>query len=212
MMLPDRFVVLLMMSLAVSFAPRPAGAQVTSDGDAPVVTPFTPTLPALRFDLPPSPIERVDLPQAPVPVVVEYSDGYRVRNKIHRVASFATLPLFGAEVYLGQKMFNNPAAATAGERHWHGTIAIAITSLFGVNSVTGLWNLREARQDPHGRSRRTLHAVLMLIGDAGFAATALDHPSGRRFATDPAHKTQHLVLAYSSISVSTVGYLVMLFR
>jgi hypothetical protein len=208
--------VLAAVALAVTVVGLPAVASASQrqDADAPTPDAFVPSLAELRFDAAPdaTPAGADPSSQTPVTAAIEYTDGYRTRNRIHHIASFATLPLFAAEAYLGQRMVDNPAAATPSMRHWHGTIAIAITGLFGLNSVTGLWNLREARKDPHGRGRRTLHAVLMLIGDAGFAATALDHPSGRRFATDPTHKTQHLVLAYSSISVSTVGYLVMLFR
>ena len=39
---------------------------------------------------------------SPAPAVAfEYSDGYRTRAKIHKIASVATLPLFGAEAFLG---------------------------------------------------------------------------------------------------------------
>ena len=49
----------------------------------------------------------VSLAQDPQPLhaaVVEHSDAYRTRAKIHKVASFATLPLFAAEVALGQSL------------------------------------------------------------------------------------------------------------
>src|SRR5512147_386210 len=39
---------------------------------------------------------------------VEYSDAYRMRAKIHRIASFATLPLFATEGVLGQSLYNDP--------------------------------------------------------------------------------------------------------
>ena len=182
-----------------------------------------PTLVGLRFDAEPAgptiapETERTAVAQtsAPAPVAFAYSDGYRERNTIHRIASYTTLPLFGAEAYLGQKLFNDPAGVTPNLRHLHGTIAIAITALFGVNSVTGVWNLLEARKDPHGSTLRTVHGVLMLVAEGGFMATALDHPNGRTASgtaiyTDKAN--QHLALAYASLSVATVGYLIMLFR
>jgi hypothetical protein len=153
--------------------------------------------------------------QTPTPVAFEYSDGYRTRNKIHHIASFAMLPLFATEVYVGQKMFNDPSSITPGMRHFHGTIALAITGLFAVYSVTGVWNLIEARKDPNGHTRRTVHGILMLVGEAGFFATTLvtpNHHTQNGSALDPAKKDQHLALAYVSISVSTAGYVMMLFR
>jgi len=36
---------------------------------------------------------------------VEHSDAYQTRAKIHKYASFATLPLFAAEVALGQSLY-----------------------------------------------------------------------------------------------------------
>jgi hypothetical protein len=149
------------------------------------------------------------------PVAFEYSEAYHVRNKIHHVASFAMLPLFIAEAYIGQKMFNDPAQITPAMKHAHGGIATGIGVLFGVNSVTGVWNLIEGRKDPNGLMLRTFHAVLMLVADAGFLATAVTHPSSRNAESvaiyDP-KKNQHMALAYASVSTATVGYLIMVFR
>jgi len=39
-------------------------------------------------------------------VAVEHSDAYQTRAKIHRVASYATLPLFAAELALGASIYN----------------------------------------------------------------------------------------------------------
>ncbi len=41
--------------------------------------------------------------------------------------------------------------------------------VFGVNTVTGLWNLWDARNDPDGRTLRTVHALTMLAADAAFS-------------------------------------------
>jgi hypothetical protein len=149
------------------------------------------------------------------PVAFEYSEAYHVRNKIHHIASFATLPLFITEAYVGQKMFNDPAQITSGMRHLHGNIATGIGILFGVNSVTGVWNMIEGRKDPNGLMLRTTHGVLMLVADAGFLATALTHPNSRTaegIAIYDPKKNQHMALAYASVSTAMVGYLIMLFR
>ena len=58
----------------------------------------------------------------------------------------------------------------------HAGLAASTGVLFGVNSVTGVWNLMEARKDPTHRKKRTIHGILMLAADAGFFATALTIP------------------------------------
>src|ERR1019366_9950032 len=42
------------------------------------------------------------------PVAITYSDAYQTRLKIHKYASYATLPLFAVEVALGESLYNNP--------------------------------------------------------------------------------------------------------
>jgi len=143
------------------------------------------------------------------PAPFEYSDGYRVRAKIHRIASFATAPLFVTELVLGQSLYNHP---TQGKKSAHLAVATGIAALFGVNSVTGVWNLMEARRDPNGRGRRLLHGILMLVADAGFVATAALGPSGEsnagRVRTGGSRAT-HRAVAFTSIGIASAGYLVM---
>jgi len=55
----------------------------------------------------------------------------------------------------------------------------------GLNSVTGVWNLWESRHQPAGRTRRTLHGLLMLAADAGFGATASMPPTNETISTVP---------------------------
>jgi hypothetical protein len=144
-----------------------------------------------------------------------YSEGYQTRDKIHHIASYTMLPLFAVEAYLGQHMFNNPADITPAMQTAHRAMGWGVAGLFGVNTVTGLWNLAEARHDPNGLGRRMIHATLMLVADAGFAATALTRPSSANadaLAIYTDKKNQHMALAYASVSVATVGYLIMIFR
>jgi hypothetical protein len=59
--------------------------------------------------------------QNPLPLhtaAVEHSAAYQTRAKVHKYASFATLPLFAAEVALGQALYNTPANA-GGKRAAH---------------------------------------------------------------------------------------------
>jgi hypothetical protein len=145
------------------------------------------------------------------PVAFEYSDAYRVRARLHRIASFATLPLFATELVLGQSLYNDP---TEGKKSAHLAVATGMGVLFGVNSVTGVWNLVEARRDPNGRGRRWLHGVLMLAADAGFFATAALAPSDDeeegRVGEGGGSRSTHRAVAFTSIGIASAGYLVML--
>jgi hypothetical protein len=140
------------------------------------------------------------------PMAFEYSDGYRLRAKIHRYASYAMLPLFVTQFAVGQKLYNgNGSDAT---RSLHGALATGTGVLFGVNSVTGVWNLYEGRQDPNHRTRRIVHGVLMLVADAGFVATGATAPDDE--GEGGVSRSTHRTIALTSMGVATVGYLVML--
>lgn len=139
------------------------------------------------------------------PRAFEYSDAYVVRRKIHKYASFATLPLFGVEYVLGNKLWDDPVNASV--RDAHGAIATAIAGLFAVNTVTGVWNLWEGRKDPNGGKKRVIHSILMLGADAGFLATGALAPSLVEGGGD---RELHRTVALTSIGVATVSYLMML--
>src|SRR5262249_17979188 len=74
------------------------------------------------------------------PVAIQHSDAYQTRAKIHKYASFATLPLFAGELALGQSLFNSPDNSS-GKRGLHAAVGAGIIGLFGLNTVTGSWNL-----------------------------------------------------------------------
>ena len=105
----------------------------------------------------------------------EYSDAYRVRLKIHKIASFATIPLFVTEMILGQKLYN--FSGSDGVRSAHQAIATSLAVLFGANPVTGVWNLVEGRHDPNRKTKVLVHGIMMLGADAGFTAAGLMAPS-----------------------------------
>jgi len=141
----------------------------------------------------------------PRPHAVEYSHGYEVRRKIHVYVSFAMIPLFVTQGVLGAKLYNNP---TDNVRSAHKAVAWSIASLFGVNTVTGLWNLKEGWKNPVHRKLRLTHGLLMLGADAGFVATGLLAPN--REGTS-GNRSAHRAVALTSIATATTGYLVMLF-
>lgn len=162
----------------------------------------------VRFDQP------VDLPPGATtdtvrkrPKAIEYSAWYERRATIHRIASWATLPLFAAEVVTGQELFKNGPEAADWAKDSHGIVAGSLGGLFVINSVTGLWNVIDARKDPEGRKWRTTHAILMLVADAGFAYAG-SLADGAEESSDI--RDRHRMVALSASSVALVSYLMML--
>lgn len=154
-----------------------------------------------------------DDPQSPAPRVAafEYSDAYKTRAKIHKYASFATLPLFATEFALGQSLYNTP---TDGKKSAHIAIGSGIIGLYGVQAVTGVMNLLEAKKDPNpaGKKRRLTHAILMLASGAGFAITPMVAPGERDDLEEGSSSaSMHRAVAFTSIGIGTAGYLLMLF-
>ena len=140
---------------------------------------------------------------------VEYSDWYYRRLTIHKVASYATIPLFATEYVLGDKLYNG--TATSSTKSAHQAVAAGIGVLFGVNTVTGVWNLWESRHESEGRARRTTHALLMLAADAGFVATASLAPEGEddSFEANSDDRSRHRTVAITSMALSLTSYLMM---
>jgi hypothetical protein len=157
------------------------------------------------------------VPDTPVvrrPRAIEYSDAYYTRLTIHRYGSYAMIPLFVAEYSLGQNLLND-ASPASWMKPAHGLVAGGVGVLFGVNTITGAWNLWESRSDPAGRTRRIVHTVMMLVADAGFVATGATAPGRDHFVTnynDFLHREHvHRGLAIGSIALSTVGGAMMWF-
>jgi len=144
------------------------------------------------------------------PKAVSYSDAYLLRRKIHKYASFATIPLFVAEAVVGQKLYNGDGSESL--RGVHSGLAAGVAVLFGANSVTGVWNLWEARKDPNGRTKRLIHGLLMLSADAGFVATGALAPGEEEdgHARNTSGRSTHRTVAFVSMGVAAVGYLYML--
>jgi hypothetical protein len=138
---------------------------------------------------------------------ITHSDAYLMRAKIHRLASWATLPLFASELALGAAIYN-------GDRGWkkgaHGVVGTGIVGLFGLNTATGVWNLFGESWDDPGRGKRLVHGLLMMAADAGFVATSMSTPSEHRGLNFVADRDTHRNLAITSIGLGTAGYLIML--
>jgi hypothetical protein len=212
----------LVFALPAAAADAPAAVRVSIHVAFDGVDPGPIRLPSVDFRAT-APVARLDVSDVVIAAAQTaaprrafvYSEGYQTRDKIHHMASYTMLPLFAAEAYLGQHMFNNSADITPAMQTAHRAMGWGIAGLFGVNTVTGLWNLAEARHDTNGLGRRMVHATLMLVADAGFAATAFTRPSSATadaLAIYTDKKNQHMALAYASVSVATVGYVIMLFK
>jgi hypothetical protein len=149
--------------------------------------------------------------QGPRPVAIEYSDGHYTRARIHKYASFATLPLMAGEFALGESLYNDPNSLTSGKRGLHGAVGAGLIGLFGVNSVTGLWNLMDSRHAP-GHTKRLVHGIIMLAAEGGLIASATSAPGHSRNAlvNFDTNKATHRNIAFVSMGVGTAGYLLML--
>ncbi len=138
------------------------------------------------------------------PRAIEYSDEYYTRLRIHHIASFAELPLFGAEYVLGERLLTDertgypPSSLKAA----HLGVALGLGALFGVNTITGVWNLWESRADPSNRTLRIVHSAAMLGADAGFAwAGAI----GGNARNSPADARRHRAVSVGSMALATAG-------
>jgi len=140
----------------------------------------------------------------------QLSEAYGTRLKIHKYASYATLPLFVAEFIAGDKLLNDRANAPQWAVDYHGTIAGIIGGLFAVNTVTGGLNWWETRSQTEGRAWRTTHSVLMLLADAGFVATGMLAGDSEQIQNNGDQRKQHRAVAVGSMSVATLSYVMML--
>jgi hypothetical protein len=138
-----------------------------------------------------------------------YTRGYATRRKIHKYASIATLPLAVSEAIVGQKLIDNRADGSL--RSAHSALTGGIGVLFGIESVTGVWNLWDARKLSAGRTRRMVHGILMLAADAGFFATAALAPHHEDGSDAGGNASAHRAAAYVSFGIASAGYLYMVF-
>jgi hypothetical protein len=156
----------------------------------------------------------VDTPVVRRPLAIEYSDAYYTRLTIHRIGSYTMLPLFAAEYSLGQNLVQDLSPPTW-MKPTHALVAGGIGVLFGVNTITGVWNLWDSRKDPEGRTRRIVHSVLMLASDAGFAAAGATAPGHHHNYLDYSSYQQrvnlHRGIAIGSFAASTIGGVMMWF-
>lgn len=138
------------------------------------------------------------------PRAIEYSDQYYTRLRIHHIASFAELPLFGAEYVLGERLLTDERTGypPSSLKNAHLGVALGLGALFGVNTVTGVWNLWESRDDPSNRALRIVHSAAMLGADAGFAWAGAIGGNAKNSVVDARH---HRAVSVGSMALATAG-------
>jgi len=134
---------------------------------------------------------------------IEVSEWYERRLRIHRYGAYATIPLFVFQAAAGNELYQKGSGADGWARNGHRIGATGLATVFGVNTVTGLWNLWDSRAAPQGRTRRTIHALLMLASDAGFAYAGIKLSEDAEQSADARRK--HRNTAYASMGVAVTG-------
>jgi hypothetical protein len=141
---------------------------------------------------------------------VEVSEWYGRRLTIHRTLSYAMLPVFATQYVAGTKLYDaekNNTSVGSWVKPVHKAGAYTIAGIFGVNTVTGLWNLWDSRHTEQHRWLRISHAVVMLGADAAFAYTGIklsDEAENSQVKRD-----EHRRVALYAIGVSTASGVVM---
>lgn len=162
-------------------------------------------VPALAL-VPIATIAPLDTPRVR-PRAVEVSDWYGRRLTIHRYLAYSVIPLFAAQYVAGNQLYHESASAPTWAKTTHRTVASTLVGVFGVNTVTGLWNLWDSRSVSEGRLLRTAHALTMLAADAGF--TYAGAKLAREAETSAVKRRQHRDVALASIGLTVAGGLMM---
>jgi hypothetical protein len=134
---------------------------------------------------------------------IEVSEWYERRLRIHRYGSYAIYPLFALQAVAGNQIFPDPQNAPDWAKTSHRIGASALAGVFTVNTVTGLWNLWDSRSAPQGRTRRTVHALLMLASDAGFTYAGVRLSEQAETSVDK--RREHRIWAYGSMATALTG-------
>ena len=134
---------------------------------------------------------------------IQVSDWYERRLRIHRYLAYTTIPLYAFQAIAGNQLFQESSGAPEWAKTGHRVGATALATVFTVNTVTGLWNLWDSRSAPQGRTRRTIHAILMLASDAGFTYTGIKLSNEAENSLEK--RKQHRNLAYASMGVAIAG-------
>lgn len=137
------------------------------------------------------------------PRAIEVSDWYERRLRIHRYGSYTIYPLFVLETIAGNQLYPDPRNGPVWAKNSMRYGATALAGVFTSNTVTGLWNLWDSRGVPQDRTRRTVHALLMLASDAGFSYAG--STLAREAKNSEAKRHEHKLWAYGSMATALTG-------
>jgi hypothetical protein len=175
-------------------------AAISVSGDTSRVA--SDTIPAIRGPVRraiPAPSDTVRRRRA-----VELSDWYYRRLEIHRLGSYAELPLFAAEWVVGDKLMARGTPIAGWVKPTHVGLATTIGGLFGLNTLTGGWNLVEGwSQLGDKRNLVVAHTVLMLAADGGLATASAIAGKGADA------ERRHRAVAVASMGAATVSTVMM---
>lgn len=138
---------------------------------------------------------------------VEISDAYELRLRIHRYAAYSVIPLFIVQSVAGNQLYQadkSGAERPSWAKSTHSLGAAAIGSVFTLETVTGLWNLWESRDNEVGRTRRFAHSALLLASDAGFTYAGIKLASDAKRDSDA--RDRHRMISYYSMGAALAGY------
>src|SRR5215212_5119468 len=156
-----------------------------------------------RLELPVSLQSGEDTPPRRRRKSVEIGEWYERRLRIHRYGAYTTIPLFVFQAAAGNELYHKSSGAADWARNGHRVGATALATVFSINTVTGLWNLWDSRSAPQGRTRRTIHTLLMLASDAGFTYAGVRLSEQAENNADK--RREHRAWAYGSMATALVG-------
>jgi len=193
------------LALLITLAGPSDTARVITDSARVLPDSVTASIPSIpsRLELPISLQIEADTTPRRRRKSVEVSEWYERRLRIHRYGAYATIPLFVFQAAAGNELFQKGSGAAGWARNGHQAGATALATVFSINTVTGLWNLWDSRSAPQGRTRRTIHTLLMLASDAGFAYAGIKLSEDAEQSLDARRK--HRNTAYASMAVAVTG-------
>jgi len=115
------------------------------------------------------------------------------------------IPVFIGSYITGDQILKHSSDAPDWALNWHAPLATATAVLFGVNTITGAWNLWDSRKDPAGRTKRWIHSLMFLAADAGFAYTGMVLAHDARESESKRKLHRNVALVSMGISVSSWG-------
>lgn len=138
---------------------------------------------------------------------VELSEWYGRRLTIHRYTAYGTLPVFAAQWAAGEQLYNKSREAPQWAKTTHRIGATTLAAAFTVNTVTGLWNLWDARSQPEHRVLRTVHAVTILAADAAFTYAGAKLSNEAEQSLDK--RREHRTVALSAMGLTVASGIAM---